>query len=146
MEDRVITELKAMSLQRIFTASPPRRLVDNMLIGETSGWATIWQSELYNTPTPITSNSNSSRDAWDQLVHLRSSRTCRSSSGKTLKGDPPEGSNSNLDWRDQFFRLCSSAPVVIFAARLGVGRTYVSRHRDHSYGQHGQEPEGFQSA
>jgi hypothetical protein len=57
---------------------------------------------------PITSDSSSSRDAWGQLAHLRLSRTCRNFLGRTWKGDPPEDSNSNLDWRDQFFRLCSS--------------------------------------
>ena len=33
------------------------------------------------------------------------------------------------------------APVVILAARLGIARAYVPRHRDHSHRQHGQELE-----
>jgi hypothetical protein len=33
------------------------------------------------------------------------------------------------------------APVIILAAGLGVGCTYVRRHRDHSYRQGGQQPE-----
>jgi hypothetical protein len=57
---------------------------------------------------PITLDSSSSPDAWDQFVHLRSSRTCRNSSGRIWKGGPRGDSNSSWDWRDQFFRLCSS--------------------------------------
>jgi hypothetical protein len=33
------------------------------------------------------------------------------------------------------------APVVILAARLGIARAYVPRHRDHSHRQRDQEPE-----
>jgi hypothetical protein len=90
---------------------------------------------------PITSDSSSSPDARDQLVHLRLSRTCRIFSGRTWKGGPGGtptaigigGINSSAS--------VQVAPVVILAARLGVGRADVPGHRDHSNRQRGQESE-----
>jgi hypothetical protein len=92
-------------------------------------------------PRRITSDSSSSPDARDQLVHLRLSRTCRIFSGRTWKGGPGGtptaigigGINSSAS--------VQVAPVVILAARLGVGRADVPGHRDHSNRQRGQESE-----
>ncbi len=63
------------------------------------GAAAIWS---------FTSDSSSSLDARGQPVHLRLSRTCKNSSGRTWMGGPPQDSNSNWDLRDQSFRPCSN--------------------------------------
>jgi len=47
----------------------------------------------------------SARMPWDQTRPPRLSRTCRIPLAGTWKGGPPKDSNSNWDWRDQFFRL-----------------------------------------